>query len=191
MLPPRPRRPRRRDSSAKGREVVRYAKAILEARGCRVEEAQNVLRWWPADDCPRCHHKAHNRRCPRCGLEKPLAPHSVHHDFFGCWDLLAVESGTGRHFFQVTTRTNWSHRRVKVLAAGPWGHTDAILAYVGGRGRHFEVFWGPHFTVAQDRWELVPVPKPQRRLPAPTKLPKPVSPVGVPVGGAGAAPPAN
>ncbi|HUO64979.1 MAG TPA: hypothetical protein VMT97_14795 [Terriglobales bacterium] len=140
---------------------MRYAKAILEAAGWRVEEAQNVIRWWPDETCRHCGMKGSGRLCGRCGIPKALAPHSVHHDFFGCWDLLAVgpsEAAAGRRFFQVTTRTNLSHRREKVLAGGPWGPHDAILAYRGGRGRHFEVYWGPLFTELGARWAIVARP---------------------------------
>jgi len=84
-----------------------------------------------------------------------MIPRSVHHDFFGCWDLLGVKPPEGRHFFQVTTRTNLVHRRAKVLSEGPWAHPDAILAYRGGRGRHFEVFWGPDFELQRERWDII------------------------------------
>jgi hypothetical protein len=93
-------------------------------------------------------------------VTRELKPHSVHHDFFGCWDLLSVGLDEVRHFFQVTTRTNLAARRAKVLAAGPWNWRDAVLAYRGGRGRHFEVFWGPDFDQTRERWELVKRPRP-------------------------------
>ena len=125
-----------RDTAAKGRKLVLYVRDILLARGYRVEIAQNVLVWW-------FDAKTHRR-----------VPRSVHHDMFGCFDILAVSpSGSRRRLIQVTTLQNLAAHRVKILAAGRWHKDDAILAWVPGRGRHFRVFRGPEFaTQVADVW---------------------------------------
>ncbi len=133
---------KRANNTAKGRKLVGYAKAILEAGGHRVDTATNALRW---------------QFVPETGAR---IPRSVAHDFFGVWDIISISKyGSRRSFFQVTTRENLSHRRAKVLAAGPWTGDDAILCYRKGRGRHFEVFYGPDFEERRTRWDLVPVVK--------------------------------
>ena len=127
----------RLNAAAKGRRLVQLAKAFLEARGCVVEVAANQIRWWK-------------------NPQGRMIPRSVHHDLFGVWDLLAV-SQAERAFYQVTTLSEVSHRREKILASGfPADPRDAILAWVGGRGRHFRVLRGPDFTTASaERWEPV------------------------------------
>jgi hypothetical protein len=138
---------KRANNIAKGRKLVGYAKAILEAQGCLVDVATNALRW---------------QFVPETGTR---IPRSVRHDFFGVWDIIAVSRyGSERSFYQVTTRENLSHRRDKILAAAEdanrqWSSGDAILCYRKGRGRHFEVFYGPDFSERRTRWELVPVVK--------------------------------
>jgi len=131
-----------KNSAAKGRKLVNYAKAILEARGARVETAGNQIAWF---------QNSAGRWVPR----------SLKHDYFGVWDLLALwPEPYKRAFYQVTTATHVSHRREKILAAGSWNPYDAIVAWYGGRGRHFKVYYGPDFAEATERWDMIPQAKP-------------------------------
>jgi hypothetical protein len=125
----------KKNTALKGRKLVNFAKAILEAQGAKVEVAQNVVRWWQ--------DKATKRWVPR----------SVKHDLFGVWDILAIHKDGARVFYQVTTLDNLSGRREKIKAAGQWTASDAILAWVKGRGRHFRVYYGPDFDESIQRWQ--------------------------------------
>ena len=124
---------------AKGRRLVQLARKILEAQGCWVEVAQNAVRWIP-------------KKAPGTGL----MPISVHHDFFSVWDLIAIWPDGTRHFYQVTTMPEVSHRRKKIAESGfPATGLDAILGYHGGRGRSFRVFYGPGFETWEETWKPV------------------------------------
>lgn len=143
MTPDPAAKTKRLNASAKGRKLVQLAKAILEAQGCRVEVAANQVRWIPRKTGPG------------------MTPISVHHDFFEVWDLLAVFPKRRRRlvraFFQVTTLPEASRRREKIIASDfPVMPEDAILAWVGGRGRHFRVLRGPAFeTESTERWDPI------------------------------------
>ena len=117
--------------AAKGRRLQQLAKKALEARGYRVEVAQNVIRWIPV---VRDRHK----------ISPELRPISTHHDLFTLWDLLWCRDDGVLGVAQVTTKENLSHRRTKILADGfPLTPHCWILAYVGGRGAHFRVYRPP------------------------------------------------
>ena len=129
-----------KNTSQKGRKLVQLAKKILEAKGCQVEVAVNAIRWIPRKD------------------KQGMMPISAHHDFFGVWDLLAVWPASpgwvGRRvFFQVTTVSEVSRRRAKILDSKfPACDDDAILAYVGRPRRHFRVYSGPSFEAYKEEW---------------------------------------
>lgn len=135
--------------AAKGRRLQTIAKKALEARGYRVEVAQNVVRWIP------------DKRAfgPKRLVGSGLKPISTHHDLFGLWDLLFCGYGSAKNpdgesreeiilgLAQVTTLENLSHRRKKILADGfPLTRHCWILAYVGGRGAHFRLYRSPFET---------------------------------------------
>lgn len=126
---PAPSRPRskRAAASAKGARLEKLARALYEAEGCRVESAPKVVRWVKLPD------------------EAELKPRSARHDFFGVWDLIAVDPAGRVVFVQVTVVAEVAHRRRKILTSGfPAGAPAVILAYAG-RGL-FRVFLGPTFT---------------------------------------------
>ena len=121
------------NSSAKGRRLVQIARKLLEARGYRVEIAQNAVRWW------------------KDKKTDALQPRSVHHDLFTLWDLLWCREDGVLGLAQVTTKENLSHRRTKILADGfPLTPHCWILAYVGGRGAHFRLYRPPF-----EAWEEI------------------------------------
>ena len=123
---------------AKGRRLQQRAKKALEARGYRVEVAQNVIRWIPDK----------NAFGPRRLVLKPI---STHHDLFTLWDLLWCREDGVLGLAQVTTKENLSHRRTKILADGfPLTPHCWILAYVGGRGAHFRLYRPPF-----EAWEEI------------------------------------
>lgn len=125
-------------ATAKGAQLQRIAKAILESMGARVEMAQNVVRWI----------KRRPNFGGRSGMEAPkLSPISTHHDLFGVFDLLVIWPEGGRNFYQVTVLEEVSRRRRKILDLypEPLFSGDAILGWKGGRDRHFRVFRGPTF----------------------------------------------
>ena len=123
------RRARRRRAQAKGARLERLVQAALEAEGAKVERAPKVVRWRPAEEPGG----------------KPQ-PFSTRHDFFGCWDFMAVMPDGRRCMVQVTTLENVAHKRVKILRAGfPSTPDDRILAQE--KGRRFRELVGPAFAM--------------------------------------------
>ena len=142
----------RRRAQAKGTRLERLVQAALEAEGAKVERAPKIVRWRPADEPGG----------------KPQ-PFTTHHDFFGCWDLMAVMPDGRRCMVQVTTLENAAHKRVKIIQAGfPATPDDRILAHIGRRT--FRELVGPAFAMP-GRTILLP---PLRRGPKPARPVRPV-----------------
>lgn len=119
----------------KGRELQRRARAILEARGWRVETARNAALSLPDKVRP--------------GARRTI---SVHHDFFGVFDCIYAADGVQRGFVQVTTLSDYHARRRKIIASGfPVGALDFILAHIP-RSRRFRVLRGPLFLLTEEAW---------------------------------------
>ena len=138
-------RRRRPNPLRKGRELAALAAGILRGMGFRVETTQMAVRWLPVDKAPPAlRHKAVNG----------LVPMSRRIDFFGIFDLLYVtQDGRTRGGAQVTTATNASARRRKILASGfPVTEHDLLLAYYGRPRRRFLVYRGPAFVESHEEW---------------------------------------
>ena len=131
----------RRRAQAKGQRLERLVQAALEAEGAKVERAPKVVRW----------------KAPEAPGERPR-PFSVHHDFFGCGDLLVFWPDGRRSLIQVTTLTNVAARRVKFLQSGlRLTPDDAILAHQGRRT--FRELRGPDFAMPGRVLVLPPLPR--------------------------------
>ena len=135
------RRASRRRAQAKGARLERLVQAALEAEGAKVERAPKIVRWRPPDEPGG----------------KPQ-PFTTHHDFFGCWDLMAVMPDGRRCMVQVTTLENAAHKRVKIIQAGfPATPDDRILAHIGRRT--FRELVGPAFAMPGRTILLPPLPR--------------------------------
>lgn len=118
-------------NTKKGGTIQRLAKQALEAQGARVELARASVIW------------IKNKAKPFL----PARPISTAVDIFGIWDAIAVWDQDHRSFYQMTVVDGVSARRKKIVESGfPVSPNDAILAFVGGRGRHFRVYRGPTFA---------------------------------------------
>lgn len=138
-------RRRRPNPLRKGRELAALAAGILRAMGCRVETTQMAVRWLPIEKAPPAlRHKAVNR----------LVPMSRRIDFWGIFDLIYVSAdGKTRGGAQVTTATNASARRRKILRSGfPANENDLLIAYYGRPRRRFVVYRGPAFVESHEEW---------------------------------------
>ena len=163
-------------ATAKGRTLQNHARKCFEAQGARVETARNVVRWIPrGPEADRIRVDAKGR-CVSCHSQALMIPQSVAHDFFEIWDGVAVwgwaddqnngETRRRHSWYQVTTLDHLAHRRAKILTSGfPTTSDDMILAWVGGRGRHFRVFRGPLFSGHEGSFNS----RPETMKPAPMK----------------------
>ncbi len=139
-------RQKRRRAGAMGYRLQRLVRHALEAEGARVEVARKALIWAKDKDHP----------------ERPAAPRSVRHDFFGCWDQMAVFADGRRCFVQVTTLTNVAAHRRRILRSGfPATGDDAILAHENRRV--FRELRGPLFAMPGRTLTLPALPRTPRR----------------------------
>lgn len=140
-------RRRRRGAQARGYRLQRLVRHALEVEGAQVEVARKALVWKIDPDHPA----------------RPPLPMSVRHDWFGCWDMVAVFADGRRSFVQVTTLTNVAPHRLKIIRSGfPATRDDAILAHE--RGRVFRELRGPGFQMPGRSLTLPPLPRnPLRR----------------------------
>lgn len=136
----------RQKAQAKGQRWEKLAQLALEALGCKVEPAPKVLAWVPSWTWPKSPEL--RAEAVRLGERPKMEPRSQRHDFFGVWDMIAVETrglsaGLVR-FVQVTDPHNLAAHRRKILDSGwPSREDDLLVAYVGRAT--FEVYHGPGF----------------------------------------------
>lgn len=129
------------NAAAKGRKLVQLARHYLEAQGCLVEVAANVVRWVPGKVS-----QAHRIPGDRASNPKGLVPISIHHDLFGLWDLIVLWPAGMRCFYQITVADGLRARRKKILIANfPLAAWDRIACYYPGRNRHFRLYGPPGF----------------------------------------------
>jgi len=113
----------------KGSQIEIMAARVLEDQDYQVERARNKIIWIANKGGPG---------------RKPI---STSHDFFGCFDLLAVHADRMPRLVQVTTKNGLSARRAKLRAYGElYGIELELWGYWGGRGRHFRVFVPPIYS---------------------------------------------
>lgn len=123
------------NSSAKGKRWEAEVRKILESLGYKTEIAINKTIW--------------------LGPGRII---SVAHDFFTCWDGMAIR-GDEFVFYQVSSLEHLSDKIKKINGVGiEWGLLPIqtlILGRVKGRNPHFRLFWGREGYKWQGRVEMV------------------------------------
>lgn len=120
------------NTRAKGKRLVRLAKALFESKGAWVESAPLQSKFIGG------------------GKVANLAG-----DYFGCWDLIVVWTDGRRGFVQVTTWNHITDRRKKIYNKEfPCTKEDYLLGYLDGE-RTFRVLFGPDFPTAHsEHWPI-------------------------------------
>lgn len=114
---------RTKNTSRKGNQYQRLARAILEAQGYEVEVCRPTIIWLA-----------------------PGRPISKATDFFGRLDLIGVHPDKPPRLVQVSVQSELSRKRALLQGWQPNGCVVEVWLYHGGRGRHFRVYAAPGFT---------------------------------------------
>ena len=104
-----------KNTKAKGKRIEKDARLILESEGWLVEQAN-----------------------PKLCFIGPGRMISKAHDFFGCWDFIAVRNYEIK-WVQIST---WAHKsdKIKQVERFPFGNEQEIwLWFSQGKGSHFKI----------------------------------------------------